>query len=155
MDSSHQLSIQGTALGHCSLPHPEPGALKHSPPPTLHIHEALVPLTAHPCRAPSLFTNEETKARELSGERTVHSEAPRAGSFFHLLLLVGLEEVPWVGGPGEFEREKAVGGGPSTPSNWSSILRKCPVLRAQSDPLRIWHHPNFLFSSKFVALLFS
>lgn len=25
----------------------------------------------------------------------------------------------------------------------------------QSDPFRVWHHPNFLFSSKCVALLFS
>ena len=96
MDSSHHLSIQGTALGHCSLPspwapHPEPRTLQHSPPPTLHVHEALFPLTAHPGRAPSHFTNKETKAQELNGERTVHSEAPRAGFFFHHLLLVGLE----------------------------------------------------------------
>lgn len=111
MDSSHRLSIQGTALGHCSLPslwapHPEPGCLKHSPPPALHVHEAPVPLTAHPCRAPSHFTNEETEAPELNGERTVHSEAPRARSFFHHLLLVGLEEVSELGALGNLrERE--------------------------------------------------
>lgn len=111
MDSSHRLSIQGTALGHCSLPslwapHPEPGSLKHSPPPALHVHEAPVPLTAHPCRAPSHFTNEETEAPELNGERTVHSEAPRARSFFHHLLLVGLEEVSELGALGNLrERE--------------------------------------------------
>ena len=124
MDSSHRLSIQGTALGHCSLPslwapHPEPGALKHSPPPALHVHEAPVPLTAHPCRAPSHFTNEETEAPELNGERTVHSEAPRARSFFHHLLLVGLEEVSELGALGNLREREGGGQG----GGWTLLSR--------------------------------